>query len=428
MPLSLDGTTGISASGNITAAFILGNISQATGISSSRIVNGTSEANIGSSGGNANISIGGTSNVAVFSSSGLTITGDLSVTGNASLTGNIIGDRITNGTTSVEIQTSGGNANISVGGTSNVAVFATTGQYITGLISASGNITSAANLTGGNVLATTTVSAASHIGATVSITGTMTAASTVGGVITGSSVSVTGNVTGAGAAITGNVSGGNVLATTTVSAASHIGATVSITGTMTAASTVGGVITGSSTSVTGTVTGATALVSGGTISTAGNIVSTAANATANIGSATTYFNTVHAKATSAQYADVAEKYLADKNYAAGTVLEFGGNQEVTETTVSHSWRVAGVVSTNPAYIMNAGANGNSVVEVALLGRVPCRVVGPVVKGDRMVSSDIPGVAQTLDTEQYQPGCVIGKALTDWNQPGIGIIEVVVGKV
>jgi hypothetical protein len=68
------------------------------------------------------------------------------------------------------------------------------------------------------------------------------------------------------------------------------------------------------------------------------------------------------------------------------------------------------------------------VAVALTGRVPCRVLGPVEQGDRVVSSHIPGVSQRLDLEQYQPGCIIGKALQTIDSTDISIIEVVVGRV
>jgi hypothetical protein len=85
------------------------------------------------------------------------ITGNLSVSGNATLSGNILGDRIQNGTTSIDIQTINGNANITIGGTSNVAVFATTGAYVAGLVSATGNITSAANVNANNASVTTAV-------------------------------------------------------------------------------------------------------------------------------------------------------------------------------------------------------------------------------------------------------------------------------
>jgi hypothetical protein len=153
-----------------------------------------------------------------------------------------------------------------------------------------------------------------------------------------------------------------------------------------------------------------------------------ANGSGNIGSASTYFNTVFAKATSAQYADLAENYLADGVYPAGTVVEFGGPVEVTISTQSHSNRVAGVVSTNPAYQMNTGLAGDCVAVVALTGRVPCQVVGTIVKGDCVVASDVPGVATALDMNQYTPGCVIGKALENYQSDQIGTIAVVVGRV
>jgi hypothetical protein len=152
-----------------------------------------------------------------------------------------------------------------------------------------------------------------------------------------------------------------------------------------------------------------------------------ANGTGNIGSASTYFNTVFAKSTSAQYADLAENYSADAQYPPGTVVEFGGSAEVTITTSNHSSRVAGVVSTDPAYLMNAGQAGEYVVPVALTGRVPCQVVGNISKGDRVVCSDVPGVATTLNPEKFDAGCIIGKALEVYNSTEVGIITIVVGK-
>lgn len=158
------------------------------------------------------------------------------------------------------------------------------------------------------------------------------------------------------------------------------------------------------------------------------ILNGGANGVGNIGNSTTYFNTVFAKATSAQYADLAEMYQADQPYMPGTVLEFGGTHEVTITTVSSSTSVAGVVSTNPSYLMNSGLNGLNSVPVALTGRVPCQVIGPVKKGDRLVSSMLPGVAQVLDEATYHPGCIIGKSLEDWSEASVKSIEVVVGRV
>ena len=134
---------------------------------------------------------------------------------------------------------------------------------------------------------------------------------------------------------------------------------------------------------------------------------------------------VYATANKAKYADLAEKYTSDKNYVAGTVVVFGGNKEITISTVSHDTAVAGVISTDPAYLMNNMIDG---LPVALQGRVPCRVQGPINKGELVVTSDTAGVAQRLDRAQYLPGCVIGKALEDITEGEIATIEVVVGRV
>ena len=155
------------------------------------------------------------------------------------------------------------------------------------------------------------------------------------------------------------------------------------------------------------------------------ILNAGANGVGNIGSSTTYFNTVFAKATSAQYADLAEMYVADSSYVPGTVVEFGGEFEITQTTISHSTAIAGVISTNPSYLMNSTQSGEHVLPVALTGRVPCQVQGPVKKGDVLVSSVIPGVAQRIGVN-YQPGCVIGKSLETITTTEIKTIEVVVG--
>jgi hypothetical protein len=161
---------------------------------------------------------------------------------------------------------------------------------------------------------------------------------------------------------------------------------------------------------------------------AAGILNDQANGVGNIGNATGYFNTIFAQATSAQYADVAERYLADRDYVSGTVVEIGGPAEVTETTAFASARVAGVISTDPALIMNSGATGDHVVSVALLGRVPCRVAGPVRRGDLLCSGTIPGHAVSLPADQYRPGAVIGKALADHDQAGTGVIEILVGRL
>ena len=367
----------ISATGNVSGNYLLANIAYATGYTASKIYNGTSEANIGTNGGNANISIGGTSNVVVWATTGEYVTGVVSASGNitgsniatsglmsatgnvtgsnvvatanvtggnviasgiVSATGNISGQnlqasgtvsavgnifalgnvstagnvissnvstvglisatanitggnintagnvsgnyllaniyyatgfsasRIFNGTSEANIGTSGGNANISIGGVSNVVVFASTGEYITGLLSVTGNITGGNLLTGGLISATANIT-----GGNILTAGLISAT----GNLKGNNISAVGDVnannllTPGVVSATGNITGGNISAT------NHTGTSVSVTGTVTAASTVGGVITGSSASVTGNVTSSNLVAS--TTITNGNITITGAN-------------------------------------------------------------------------------------------------------------------------------------------------------
>jgi len=126
-------------------------------------------------------------------------------------------------------------------------------------------------------------------------------------------------------------------------------------------------------------------------------------------------------------ADLAEMYVSDAEYAPGTVVEFGGDCEITATHSNHSVAVAGIISTDPSYLMNSSQAGEHVLPVALTGRVPCRVIGPIAKGDRLVASDQPGIAQRLDNTQYQPGCIIGKSLENYDSQDPGMIEVAVGR-
>lgn len=164
----------------------------------------------------------------------------------------------------------------------------------------------------------------------------------------------------------------------------------------------------------------------GDLNITGSIIPTA-NLTYNLGSTTRYWNNIYGVASQARYADLAENYVADHNYDVGTVLIFGGSNEVTISTISHDNRVAGVVSTQPAYLMNSALNGNNVVALALQGRVPCRVKGPVSKGTLVVSSNDPGVAVACDNLLYSPGCIIGKSLEEILDDSVQVIEVVVGK-
>jgi hypothetical protein len=156
----------------------------------------------------------------------------------------------------------------------------------------------------------------------------------------------------------------------------------------------------------------------------GNIVNQNATGVGNIGNASNYFNRVFATSTSALYADLAEIYEADDDYEPGTVLIFFGSKDVTTTTRDHDPRVAGVVSTEPAYLMNTKTSG---VPLALTGRVPCKVQGPIAKGDLITTSDVPGVGQVVDSNFWVPGCVIGKSLEVIEDDSIQVIDIAVGR-
>jgi hypothetical protein len=161
----------------------------------------------------------------------------------------------------------------------------------------------------------------------------------------------------------------------------------------------------------------------GNTSISGNLIPTA-NLTYNLGSTTFWYNTFYGVSSQARYADLAEKYASDGDYPEGTVIVFGGTKEVTISTKDHDSAVAGVISTKPAYLMNAHTDG---AIIALTGRVPCAVKGPVNLGDVLVTSDVPGVAQRIDNTKFVPGCVLGKALETITTDEIVTIEVVVGK-
>lgn len=136
-----------------------------------------------------------------------------------------------------------------------------------------------------------------------------------------------------------------------------------------------------------------------------------------------YANLFRGTATTARYADLAENYVGDKAYAEGTIVMFGGNAEVTEAEAG-TRRVAGVVSTKPAYLMNSDLKGDTVVAVALTGRVPCKVTGKIRKGDMLVAA---GNGHARAEENPQLGQVIGKALEDFDGDS-GVVEVVVGRL
>ena len=135
-------------------------------------------------------------------------------------------------------------------------------------------------------------------------------------------------------------------------------------------------------------------------------------------------------ATSADYADLAERYSADAEYEAGTVVRLGGTHEITQTLQESDKDVFGIISTSPGFEMNAGAGSDATHPfVALAGRVPCKVIGKVVKGERLVSSATPGHAQVDPSKSMDINfsyAIIGRALENKDSVEAGTIEIVVG--
>jgi hypothetical protein len=149
-------------------------------------------------------------------------------------------------------------------------------------------------------------------------------------------------------------------------------------------------------------------------------ITTGANSTA--GTITGNFSLSTGSRLNATYADLAEYYEADQHYEPGTVLQFGGDKEVT-IAEDNTARVAGVVSTDPAYVMNTKCEGEHIVALALQGRVPTKVRGTISKGDMLVSD---GEGYARPSSAPHMGTVIGKSLEDF--AGEGIIEVAVGRL
>jgi filamentous hemagglutinin len=378
------------------------------------------------------------SNIVIIDPSGMSVTGTVSATGN--ITGNyILGD----GSQLTGLPDTYGNANV----VANLAALgsnpvSTTGNVTGGNLLTGGVISSTGNIFAGNIIViggfydtgdhlVTSTAANANIVLTPTGTGitqnngAFSASGNVtgGNVLTGGLVSATGNITGgnittsgAGGAISGsgNITAGNVLTGGLISATSTITSAANIAG--------GNIVTGGLLSATGNVLGNVFTVNLGNTTTA--IINGGGNAVGNIGSSSKYFNQVFAQATTALYADLAEIYSADAEYAPGTVVSFGGDQEVTKSITPGDPRVAGVISEKPSYLMNSGLQAEHRAAVALTGRVPTLVIGPVRKGDMMVSAGN-GWAQACVTPAM--GTVIGKALTNFDGDS-GIIEIVVGRM
>jgi hypothetical protein len=303
----------ISATGNVSGNFFLGNGSQLSGISAAasaaKIENGTSNIQFAGSGNAATVNIGGIANVVVIDTTTL----------------------FANVANVQSIVKSSANAIGNVGSTTNYF-----NQIFVDRVNAT-TVSAAGNVTGGNVI----------FGS---------------GIISGS----------------GNITGGNLVTSGTA-----------------------GILSVNSITHTGT------------------------NAAGNIGSSSSYFNQVFATATTALYADVAERFWADEILEPGTVVELGGSAEITRSLRELSENVFGVISTRAAYLMNGGAGENDThPPVAMTGRVPVKVIGTVRKGDRLVSAGA-GIARAALAGEVTAFNVIGRSLVDKPTPESGTIEAIV---
>jgi len=134
-------------------------------------------------------------------------------------------------------------------------------------------------------------------------------------------------------------------------------------------------------------------------------------------------------ATTAQYADIAERFAADNQMIPGEIVSLGGEAEITTTKEEKDPNILGVISTNPAFLMNDAAGDNKThPPVALTGRVPCYVVGPVEKGDRLVSSNTPGVATVISSDEVFENytAIIGRALETNDSTDVKLVEIIIG--
>jgi hypothetical protein len=304
----------------------------------------------------------------------LSVSGNITHTGNLLITGAIIDS------SQLDIQTSANNANIALAPNGN------------GQVTISTQLRAVSNITGGNLLTS--------------------GLATVTGNITGGNLLTSGLAT-----VTGNITGGNLLTSGLVSATANVtGGNLLTSGAISA----GGNITGNNLFTTGVISASGNISSQNVF--ACNIFNTNANGVGNIGNASTYFNTAFVTATSAEYADLAEKYESDQEYAIGTVVIFGGEKEITASTKEADARVAGVISQNPAHLMNAGGTG---LPVALRGKVPVKLVGPVEKGDSLVTSAQPGFAKSIGTDLSYAQAVFAKSLESCHDLGEKIITAVI---
>jgi hypothetical protein len=412
----------------------------------------------------------------------------LTVTGNIISTGSLTGTHIGNGSQLTNVNASqlssgtvpsarlAGTYNINISGNAATADRAQSAQYVDALTYAQ-IITALGYLPAAVVddpLSQIVVGISATISGPITSTSTSTGALVVaGGAGFGLDVTVGGTLTVNGTTQSSSTTTGSIITAGGVGVAKNVnvGGTLGVTGNTTVSTiTSSGLATLSSVSVTNdiAVNGNLTLSSGyidartgtlysdtldtGAVGTAGVItgnwsLSSTSNLTLGTGSidartGTLYSDTLNTGSSGtageitgnwtlsagsrlqATYADLAEFYTSDNEYEPGTVLVFGGPAETTVTNLYGDQRLAGVVSTDPAYLMNSGLSG-TVSAIALAGRVPCKVTGRISKGDMLTTSSILGYATKMI--EYVPGAFIGKALQDKNSEGPGVVEISVNR-
>ncbi len=352
-----------------------------------------------------NLTIPGTMTAASFSVANVSV-GNITATGNitaVNFNGNVVGN-LTGIASNATFATLSATANTVAGAnvTGQVPYAAIANSVSGGNVSGQVNFAATANsVAGANVSGQVNFAAVANSVAGANVSGTVataTSATTAGTVTTAAQSNITSVGTLTSLTVSGNTTTGGVRTDNYYYAN---GASISFAGTYNNSNVAAYLPT-----YTGTV-GATALTTG-------------ANSTA--GSITGNWTLTAGSRLQATYADLAEYYEADQTYSPGTVVEFGGEKEVTLAS-DGTRRVAGVITTNPAYIMNATCPG-ILAAIALQGRTPCKVRGVIKKGDMLVSG---GNGFARPEQSPLIGTVIGKALQDHNG-GEGVIEVAVGRI
>ena len=477
-----DGVAGLTYNKDANTLGVLGIVSAVGNVNSGNVNTGIVSAT-------GNIIAGNVSTTAITATSlaATTVTATANITGGNLLTGGLINStgNITSGgfitaTANIVANNASITNNIQIGGNISAAshtgtTVSVTGNVTGGNVFTGGRVSATGNVNGGNIIATTAFSTTGNVNAgTLNLTGNLNISGT-GNITTAGNIFADGLIDaehGLAVANTYNgtffdglivdydsangygrlsMGGGDGLKIYNDGIANTLLMTLNSAGSLTAVGNVEGanLVTAGSISATGNISGSyllgngalitgiyttnsdistTGNIVGGNLSagtgtvTVGNIVNSNANGVGNIGSSTTNFNTIFATATSAQYADLAENYTADANYTPGTVVVFGGEKEITVTQEVGDERVAGVISTDPAHLMNAACDG---LPVALRGRVPVNVIGPVVKGDSLVTASALGFAISVGRNRTYGQAVFAKALETDNSEGKKVITAVI---